>query len=168
MPQLTIPAGNFSVFHAGVTAYLKGLLTGITVEEHFGGFDFGELKNFGGRCPFIKVSVAGPSHTRARSTGDREADLVVAAFVVTEAKPNRPAHHQASDLSEIIAAHIHRNTFGLAFCEPPVEIVMENHYAGAVRERSGAQLALFSVSWQQTVQFGLTTAPLEPFLRGAA
>ena len=153
------PTGNFNRFHEAVTADLKAALTGVAVDEHFGPFELDELKSYAVKAPAVRVSIAGPSHTDAMSTGGREAHLVVAAFVVTKAAPNWPAHKSAMDLAERIAARIHRRTFGLTFVEPPRDVIIENLYSGKLREFSGS-VALFSVSWTQRVQFGLETAPL--------
>jgi hypothetical protein len=157
--QPTIPTGHFNQFHEALTAYLKAALPGVSVEEHFGAFDLDELKTYGAKAPAVRVSLTGPSPTTAISTGIREAHLVCAAFVVTKSAPNRPAFKDAHDLSELIAARVHRQTFGLGFCEPPKDVVIDNLYSGKLREFAGG-VALFSVSWTQVVQFGLETAPL--------
>lgn len=151
--------GRFNAFHEAVTADLKSALAGVAVDEHFGPFLLEELAAYGAKAPAVRVSVAGPSPTAARSSGDREASLVVAAFVITKGEPRRPAHKSALDLAERIAARIHRGTFGLSYCEPPTEVVIENHYSGKLREHAG-NVALFSVSWSQLVVFGIDTAPL--------
>lgn len=154
-----IPAGHFNQFHEAVTAHLKALLPTVSVEEHSGGFDLDELKTYGAKAPAVRVSLTGPSPSSARADGNREAHLVVAAFIVTKSAPNRPAFKDGNDIAERIAASIHRQTFGCAFCEPPKDVDIHNLYSGKLREYSGA-LALQSVSWTQLVQFGVATAPL--------
>jgi hypothetical protein len=157
--QPAIPTGHFNQLHEAVTAALKGLLTGVSVEEHSGPFDLDELKAYGAKAPAVRVSLTGPSPTAARSTGNREATLVVAAYIITKAAPNRPAFKDANDIAERIAANVHNKTFGCAFCEPPKDVVIDNLYSGKVREFAGS-LALQSVSWTQLVQFGVETAPV--------
>lgn len=152
--------GHFNAFHEAVIADLAEALPGVVVEEHFGPFDLAELGTAGARAPFIKVAITGPSATSARATGDREADLVVAAFVVTRSSPQLAAHKAAAALAERIAARLHRKTFGLRFVEPPRDIQIDNHYSTKLREKASAGIALFSVSWQQVVVFGIETAPL--------
>jgi hypothetical protein len=160
-PQLThVQQGRLSSFHDALTAFLKLHLPGVDVDQHYGEFDIDELKSFGVTAPAVRVSIAGPSHTLALASGGREALLVCAAFVITKAT-KVPAQRSASDLSEFISARIHRQTFGLTFAEPPTDVQIENHYSAALRKNLGAaNMALFSVSWVQTVRFGLPTAPL--------
>ena len=160
-PQLTHSSqGRLSSFHEALTAQLAAWLPGVGVEQHYGEFDGGELQAFGARTPAVRVSIAGPSHTLGVASGEREALLVCAAFVITAATAKVPAQRSASDLSEFIAARIHRQTFGLAFCEPPTDIQIDNHYSAALRKAAGgAGMALFSVSWVSCVRFGLATAP---------
>ena len=161
-PQLShVSQGRLSSFHDALTAYLQRHLPGVDVDQHYGQFDFEELKSFGAKTPAVRVSIAGPSHSLALASGGREALLVCAAFVVTAATAKVPAQRSASDLSEFISARIHRQTFGLAFAEPPTDVQIENHYSAALRKAAGGSgLALFSVSWVQTVHYGLATAPL--------
>jgi phage gp37-like protein len=159
-PQLThVTQGRISAFHDALTAYLAAHLPGVKVDQHFGQFDLEEFKSFGATAPAVRVSLAGPSHTLALSSGDREAHLVCAAFVITKAH-RLPAHRQASDLAEFISARVHRQTYGLTFCQPPADIQIENHYSSKLRELAGAGVGLFSVSWVQSVRYGLATAPL--------
>lgn len=153
------PAGRFRQFRAAVVADLAQVFAPIAVEPHFGAFDLAALKTFGTKAPVVKVSITGPSTTRPRSAGDREADLVVAAYVITRGTPALSADDMALDLAEAVAARIHKRTFGLKFAEPPQDIEIVNHYSGKLGEAAGATLALFSVSWTQLVIFGTSTAP---------
>ena len=155
--------GHFNAFHEALTADLKAALAPVSVEEHFGPFDLSELKAYGATLPAVRVAISGPSATLARSSGDREASLVVAIFVITGTQPRVPAHKPGLDLCERIAAHVHRKTFGLVYVEPPVDVVIENHYSAELR-RHGGGLALFSVAWNQVVHFGVATAPIPPRL----
>ncbi len=157
---MTAPApGRFRQFRAAVVADLATIFAPIPVEAHFGAFDLAALKTFGAKAPVVKVSITGPSATRPRSAGDREADLVVAAYVITKASPALSADDMALDLAEAVAARIHKRTFGLKFVEPPQDIEITNHFSGKLGEAAGATLALFSVSWTQLVVFGTSSAP---------
>jgi hypothetical protein len=152
--------GRFNTFHEAVVADLTTALTPIAVQEHFGPFNVDELQAFGARAPACLVSITGPSPTRPRATGDREADLVVMAFIVTRSTPTQLAHKAAQDIAERLAARVHKNTFGLRFVEPPQDVQIDNLYSGKLRQAGGAGVALFAVSWQQLVIFGLETAPV--------
>lgn len=152
--------GHFNRLHEAVTTHLKAALAPVPVEEHYGPFDIAELANLGKGAPIVLVSMVGPDPTAARSTGNREADKVMAAFVVTRSTKDQPAHKAANDLAERISACLHRQTFGLRFVEPARDITIDNLYSAKLRERSGAGIALMSVSWMQLIQFGIETAPL--------
>lgn len=157
---MTTPApGRFRQLRAALIADLGTTFAPIPVEPHFGPFDLAALKTFGARAPVVKVSITGPNQTRARSSGDREADIVVAAYVITKATAGLSADDAALDLAEAVAARIHKKTFGLKFVEPPQDVQIDNLYSGKLGEAAGANLALFSVSWQQLVIFGAATAP---------
>lgn len=152
-------SGHFNQLRNAIVADLSTALAPIPVEKHFGPFNVEDLKALGARAPVVKLSITGPSSTRPRAAGDREADLVVAAFLITRSTPQVPADEIALDLAEHLAARIHKRTFGCAFAEPPQDVIIDNHWTGKLLEAAGANLALFSVSWQQLVIFGTASAP---------
>lgn len=157
---MTTPApGRFRQARAAIVADLAAAFAPIPVEPHFGPFDVATLKAIGAKAPVVKLAIVGPNPTRPRAGGDREADLMVSAFIVMKSVPGLGADDAALDLAETIAARIHKRTFGLKFLEPPCEVVIDNHWSGKLLEAAGANLALFSVSWSQLVIFGTATAP---------
>lgn len=154
--------GRLNAFQEAVVAHLKAQLPGYPIEEGFGPFNVDELAAYGAKAPVVKVAITGPGPIEWFSAGDQRCTLTVFAYVVTRAAPQMPAHKSAQQLAEAVATRLHKQTYGLTFVEPPQAVAIDNLYSGKLRERAGANIALFSVSWEQAVYIGATTAEVPP------
>lgn len=161
---MTEPAnGRLNAFHEAVVAHLAAELgAGYTVEEGFGPFNVDELAAYGARAPAVKVAITGPGSLEWYSDGTQRATLTVFAYVVTRNAPAMPAHKAAQALAERVATRLHKQTYGLVYVEPPQGVEIDNLYSGKLREKAGANIALFAVSWQQAVYVTATTVEVPP------
>lgn len=153
--------GRLNAFHEAVVAFLAAELgAGYAVEEGFGPFNVDELAAYGARAPAVKVAITGPGPVEWVPDGTQRADLTVFAYVVTRAAPGLPAHKAAQQLAERVATRLHKRTFGLAYVDPPQGMEIDNLYSGKLREKAGANIALFGVSWTQAIYIAAEPVPV--------
>lgn len=153
--------GRLNAFHEAVVAFLAAELgAGYAVDEGFGPFNVDELAAYGAKAPAVKVAITGPGPVEWFADGTQCADLTVFAYVVTRASPGLPAHKAAQQLAERVATRLHKRTFGLRYVDPPQGMEIDNLYSGKLRERAGASIALFGVSWTQAIYIAATPPPV--------
>ncbi len=119
-------------------------------EIHGGRFDADELKKVMKTAPAIYLSCLGASPAKAKSSGEWELDLSLAAFIVTKDKPNLPRHESAAALAEGLCTLIADNRWDVA-CGAAQKVQPRNLYSGNVDSKG---VALWAVNWQQSVTVG--------------
>lgn len=139
--------GRINTFRSAVIADIKAILPALrTIEPQFGRFDLDELERTSLRCPAVRVAVL---HAKLadQASGQSEAALQCAAFVVTEGKDR---DEQGWTIAEAIATRLHSGQrWGLNRIGDPVKPVIQPVVSASIRDRG---VAIIAVEWSQTLR----------------
>ncbi len=119
---------------------------------HAGRFDLGELRRVATKTPAVFIACLGVKESELRESGECDADLVMAAFVVTSDVRGLPRDLSALNIIEFLLLYLPGKQWGLggkAF--QAREVQAQNMYAGDVDK---AGIALWAATWRQKVRLG--------------
>lgn len=119
---------------------------------HAGRFDLVELRRVAAKTPAVFIACMGVNVSELRESGECDADLVMAAFVVTADAKGLPRDVSALNIVEFLLLYIPGKQWGLdgkAF--KAREVQAQNMYSGEV-DKTGA--AMWAVLWRQKVRLG--------------
>ncbi|MCP3943462.1 MAG: hypothetical protein GY710_18550 [Desulfobacteraceae bacterium] len=121
-------------------------------KPHGGRFDKKELKRISGKAPAIYVAPIATGKAVATGTGEQDLPVSMAAFVATIDQRKLPRAVSALNLVEGLIARINDQVWGIPdLVHPAGPGAAKNLYSGEI-DRIG--IALWVVSWQQTVRLG--------------
>jgi len=119
---------------------------------HAGRFDLAELRRVATKTPAVFIACLGVKESELQESGECDADLVMAAFVVTSDAKALPKDVAALNIIEFLLLYIPGKQWGLggkAF--KAREVQAQNMYSGEV-DKTGT--AMWAASWRQKVRLG--------------
>jgi len=119
---------------------------------HAGRFDLAELRRVAAKTPAVFIACLGVRESKMIESGECDADLVMAAFVVTADVKGLPRDVAALNIIEFLLMYIPGKQWGLegkAFQARDVQA--QNMYSGDVDK---AGIAMWAASWRQKVLLG--------------
>lgn len=132
-----------------IHAELPGLST---VETHPGQFTLEELEHFMVSTPAVRVALLGIERSVPVSDGQRDATLVLTAFVVTTDAHLLSRDRAANNIVEALVNLIPQNKWGVTECVFGAgEAKGHNLYSADIREKG---VTIFAIRWEQTVRLG--------------
>lgn len=135
-----------------VRAELAGLFPDLKAcQVHDGKFNQAELKRIATKTPALLVALLGVTKVTDPGTEQSDAELQLAAFVVTRSSPGLDRGPAARALMEALLIHVPRTRWGLTGVSSGRDVRAQNFYAGEI-DRQG--VALWAVSWRQPVRLG--------------
>jgi len=121
---------------------------------HAGRFDVKELRRMATRTPAVLIACLGVSESVLRESGECDADLVMAAFVVTADVKGLPKDVSALNIIEFLMLYIPGKQWGLGGkVFQAREVQAQNMYSGEVDQ---AGVAMWAAIWRQKVRLGET------------
>jgi hypothetical protein len=139
--------GRINTFRNAVIAAIRATLPAArTIEPQFGRFDLDELGRTSFKAPAIRVAVL-MGKVPATPSGQNEASLQCAAFVVTDGKDRDEA---GWDMAEAIATLLHSGQmWGLTKLSAPDRVSIQPVVSASIRDRG---VAIIAVEWSQAVR----------------
>jgi len=119
---------------------------------HAGRFDLSELRRVAAKTPAVFVACLGVRESALLESGECDADLVMAAFVVTSDQKGLPRDVSALNIIEFLLMYVPGKQWGLqgrAF--QAREVQAQNMYSGEVDK---AGVAMWAAVWRQKVRLG--------------
>lgn len=141
-------------FHDMLTACVASLrdLPGVKGCDAFGGrFDQAALERFGAQTPQIRVAVLRIPSTEWVDTGEFDAVVEMAAFIVTRDEPGLSRDLAALRLVQQVMVKVHAERWGQSKVHPGRGVRAENIYSSGVQKGG---VALWGVTWQSKVRIG--------------
>ena len=140
-----------------------------TCEAHPGRFDLAEIKRVAANAPAVFIAALATGQ-HDNSTGDVQAPVSFAAFIVTKEKPDKTRDSQVLEIVNALLVLTTDNSWGSAdVVENPVSIRSQNMYSASIDKQG---IAMWAITWQQKIILGNATnvSALDDFLRatGAA
>ncbi|MGE4296938.1 MAG: hypothetical protein AB7E47_02820 [Desulfovibrionaceae bacterium] len=133
-----------------ISGRIKDAVPGLReAKPHPGRFDATELKRVATRSPAVMSACLGLSVVGDPGTGERDVELVLASFVVSQGAAD-PAAVKAREIVEALVLLLAEERWGQANTMAPTRISADNLF-GASGE-SG--VALWAVSWRQVIRIG--------------
>ena len=139
--------GRINTFRTAVINRFKTMMPAAkTVEAQFGRFDLDELERTMLRCPAVRVAALLGKVSPAAS-GQGEAELQCAAFIVTEGKDR---DETGWTMAEAIATLMHSGQlWGLTRLGAPDKVKIQPVVSASIRDRG---VAIIAVEWSQTLR----------------
>lgn len=130
-----------------------GALPGVKSCEAFGGrFDQAALERFGAAAPAIRVAVLRIASIAWIDTGELDATVEVAAFIVTRDEPRLPRDAAALALVQNVLVAVHAGRWGVKAVQAARPAKAENLYSGALQKNG---VALWGVTWTTKLRMGV-------------
>lgn len=121
------------------------------VDSHPGRFNLDELKRIATRLPAVRVALMGMPTVNRLETGENEAVIRMAAFVVTGDRRQLPKDESALAIVESLLVFIPGQRWGLKGAMDARGVKADNLFSGKV-ERQG--VAMWAVTWEQSLRLG--------------
>ncbi|WP_174889357.1 phage protein Gp37 [Candidatus Williamhamiltonella defendens] len=121
------------------------------VAPHPGRFNLDELKRIATQLPAVRVALMGMPRVHMLETGENEAVLRLAAFVVTGDRRQLPKDEAALAIVESLLVLIPGQRWGVTGTMDAKDVKADNLFSGQV-ERQG--VAMWAVTWEQSVRLG--------------
>lgn len=137
---------RINTFRSAVVGKIQAALPKATVENQFGRFNLDELETNSIRCPAVRVSVLS-AKVAAMASGQAEAPLTCAAFVVTDGKGRDEAGWA---MAEAIAVLAHAGQmWGLVKLGAPTAVTITPIVSAEIRQRG---TSIIAVEWRQELR----------------
>lgn len=139
--------GRINAFRAAVITAIKAKVPlAKSVDPQFGRFDLDELERNSIRAPAIRIAVL-TGKVPATASGQSEAALQCAAFVVTDGKDRDEA---GWTIAEAIATLMHSGQmWGLTRLGTPERVSIQPVVSASIRDRG---VAIIAVEWSQPLR----------------
>ncbi len=121
------------------------------VSPHPGRFNLDELKRIATKLPAVRVALMGTPTVNILETGENEAVLRLAAFVVTGDRRQLPKDEAALAIVESLLVFIPGQRWGVKGAMDAKGVKADNLFSGKV-ERQG--VAMWAVTWEQSIRIG--------------
>lgn len=121
------------------------------VDPHPGRFNLDELKRIATRLPAVRVALMGAPTVNILETGENEAALKLAAFIVTGDRRQLPKEDSALAIVESLLVLIPAQRWGVKGVHDARMVKADNLFSGNV-ERQG--VAMWAVTWEQSIRIG--------------
>lgn len=136
----------------GIVADLKTRFPELrTCSVHDGSLDPAEVARIGTRTPAMFVSCLGIPALENPGTGQADAAMELAIYIVTASTPQLPRGVAGRNLVDALLAYLPDARWGLAGIGEVSAIAAENHFTGDV---DSTGVALWSVAWRQISRLG--------------
>ncbi len=121
------------------------------VAYYQGALDNQALKRIVTRLPTLKLALLGVTSIKPLETQECEASLHMAAFIITNDLRRLEREHAALALVESLTVLLNQQQWNYPYARPAHQIKAENLFNGEVDKQG---IALWVVSWQQTLRLG--------------
>ncbi len=121
------------------------------VSQHPGRFNLDELQRIATQLPAVRVALLGMPTVNIIATGENEAQLRLAAFVVTGDRRQLPKDEAALAIVERLLVLIPGQRWGVKGTLAATGVTADNLFSGKV-QRQG--VAMWAVSWEQAIRIG--------------
>lgn len=114
-----------------------------------GRFDASEIDRHSFKAPAVRIAFLGAGRSKAQANNARKFDASWGVFVVTD---GRGREHEGLEIMAAVAVQIEGNRFAAGLpVGIPENIRLDPLYTSSVDDKG---IALFSVSWTQTIRLG--------------
>ena len=142
-------------FRQGIVTKIKMELPELpTVEVHPGGFNLDELAGISTQLPMVRIACMGSAAVKKIDTGEKEAHLKMAAFVVTEDRQGLSKDTAAINIVEALLTLIPDQQWDISGTSNAENIKADNLYSGQANHQG---VALWAIYWEQTTRIGVDT-----------
>ena len=142
---------KFVSLSSSVVEKIATMLPKVNIESYPGRFDVTELKRISTKLPAVRIAFMGSTKIDMMDTGENEATVRLAAFVITGDRRGLPKDSAALNIVEALLTLIPGQSWGVPGTTIAKNIKADNLYSGQV-DRQG--VAIWALTWEQTTRIG--------------
>lgn len=121
------------------------------VDAHPGRFNLEELKRIATKLPAIRVALMSSPQLKQVETGEKEAVVRMAAFVITGDRRGLPKDDAALALVEALLVLVPGQRWSMKGVLDAANVKADNLFSGKV-DRQG--VAMWAITWEQPIRLG--------------